>query len=78
MIYFRFHKGGFEESLKTEKKFKRIKDLFKFLGDSNCVIRFYCFDDRNNIGDTFIVIGCNGYPIGFIYLKNGGLENEKN
>lgn len=75
MIYFRFHRGGFEESLKTQKKFKDISELFKFLGSSNYIIKYYCYDDRLKIGDTFIVEGAyNNAPIGFMYLKNGGVK----
>ena len=75
MIYFRFHKGGFEESLNTQKKFKNINDLFQYLGSNNYIIRYYSYDDRKKIGDTFIVIDDESYhPIGFMYLKNGGIR----
>lgn len=76
MIYFRFHRSSLKEALETEKKFNNIKELFKYLDMTNSIkytIKYYCFDERNNIGDTFIIISHRyNAPIGFLYLKNGG------
>lgn len=71
MIYFRHHRGALIDALKTEKKFNNINDLFNYLGNNDYTIKYYCYDKRNNIGDTFIIVdNKHNMPIGFLYLKN--------
>ena len=72
MIYFRFHRSTLADALKTQLKFNCVEHLLYYLDNlkySNIEISYYCFDDRDNIGDTFIVTTNNGV-VGFMYLRN--------
>lgn len=74
MVYYRKHRGGLFESLETEKMFETVEKMLislKKQGFKKVLIRYYGFDDRENIGSTFIVIDeISKYPLGFMYLRD--------
>lgn len=61
-LFFREHKGSFEESMKTIRKIDDITEL----GD--VIVKEYGYDKRLN-SKTKIVLK-NGIPIGFLIEKN--------
>lgn len=60
-LYFREHKGSFEESMKSIREIETTSEL------GNVTIKGYGFDKRLN-SETKIVLR-NGAPIGFITEK---------
>lgn len=79
-IFYRESRETLTEALKTEKMFISVYSLKSYLslkGYKQVEIKFYCYDDRENIGDSFLISGLdknnNKCVLGFMYLRNGGL-----
>lgn len=80
MVYYREHRSSLYDSLQTEKTFSSFEELIEYLEPKtkthNVDIEYWCYDDRYDIGSTFIVTdgfseseNYNGV-MGFAYLRN--------
>lgn len=66
-LYYRPHRGGFNESLDEKEKFETIDSLM--LKHREIVkIEYYCYDARI-IADTFICLNIEGKPLGFAWYS---------
>jgi len=73
---FRFHRGGYKESMETVQEVKSLKDIGdRILKVPGIILscKHYGFDERNQ-WDTYIIE--NVYAGGVIGFSNGPLERE--
>lgn len=61
-LFFREHRGSFEESMKTIREIKDVSEL------GNVTIKEYGYDKRINSATK--IIRKDGFPIGFVTEKS--------
>ena len=82
MFYFRFHRGGFNESMQTKKKFDELWEVIEFCSDycdcliSEIIVQYYSYDTRLKTDCYLVSCHHNGkyYIVGFCWeerSKNG-------
>jgi hypothetical protein len=64
MTKFRYHRGGYAESMATEVPCANVLELFALVGTEDIIIRPYGGIDQRNGWDTYIVL-VSGSPVGF-------------